>query len=198
MPTEHLDFQNLSPLVKALLDQAQDIIYYLEIFPALKFLYVNEAVTHITGYTPQDHYDNPNLGFEIIHPDDHATLREIQRATGGLNSPIELRWVKKSGETIWTEQINSPVFDEAHQLVAIVGTARDITARKAAEEEVHRLRGYLPICAKCKRIRNDQGYWEEVEHYIQQHSEAVFTHGLCSSCLVNLLSDHGQDHITKV
>ena len=48
--------------------------------------------------------------------------------------------------------------------------------------DVRMLSGLLPICASCKHIRDDKGYWHQVESYIQQHSSAVFTHGLCPKC----------------
>jgi uncharacterized PurR-regulated membrane protein YhhQ (DUF165 family) len=48
--------------------------------------------------------------------------------------------------------------------------------------EVKTLRGFLPICARCKKIRNDEGYWQQIEGYIQEHSEAVFSHGICPDC----------------
>ena len=48
--------------------------------------------------------------------------------------------------------------------------------------DVKTLSGLLPICASCKQIRDDKGYWHQVEVYIQQHSSAVFTHGLCPKC----------------
>lgn len=73
---------------------------------------------------------------------------------------------------------------------------RDISRRKSAEAErerlirelraalahVRTLRGLIPICAWCKKIRNDHGYWEQVEAYIKNHSEADFTHGMCPDC----------------
>jgi hypothetical protein len=52
--------------------------------------------------------------------------------------------------------------------------------------EVKTLRGFLPICSSCKKIRNDKGYWQAVEQYITEHSEAEFTHGLCPDCLKKL------------
>ena len=45
------------------------------------------------------------------------------------------------------------------------------------------LSGLLPICASCKKIRDDQGYWQQLERYIHDHSEAEFTHGVCADCL---------------
>jgi PAS domain S-box-containing protein len=51
---------------------------------------------------------------------------------------------------------------------------------------VKQLSGLLPICANCKKIRNDQGYWKQIESYISSHSEATFTHGICPECLCKL------------
>jgi hypothetical protein len=48
---------------------------------------------------------------------------------------------------------------------------------------VRALSGLLPICAGCKQIRDDKGYWSQVECYVQEHSEATFTHGLCPDCI---------------
>ncbi len=76
----------------------------------------------------------------------------------------------------------------------------DITDRKRLEEEkdkivvdlqqalseVKKLSGFLPICASCKKIRNDKGYWQQVEEYISGHSEALFSHSICPDCLRKL------------
>ena len=58
-------------------------------------------------------------------------------------------------------------------------------------EQVKTLRGLLPICAWCKRIRDDRGYWKQVETYIQEHTEANFTHGICPECLQRQLQKEG-------
>ncbi len=52
-----------------------------------------------------------------------------------------------------------------------------------ALQNLKTLHGLLPICAWCKRIRDDQGYWSQVEAYIRTHTEAEFTHGICPACL---------------
>jgi GAF domain-containing protein len=52
-----------------------------------------------------------------------------------------------------------------------------------ALDEIKTLRGIIPICMHCKQIRNDQGFWQQVEDYLCQHSEAKFSHGLCNKCL---------------
>jgi PleD family two-component response regulator len=52
-----------------------------------------------------------------------------------------------------------------------------------ALNEVQQLRGIIPICARCKKVRNDEGFWMQVEHYISEHSQAEFSHGLCPNCM---------------
>jgi len=55
-----------------------------------------------------------------------------------------------------------------------------------ALDKVNVLSGLLPICSSCKKIRNDQGYWQQVEHFVESHTDARFTHGLCPACALNL------------
>lgn len=64
---------------------------------------------------------------------------------------------------------------------------RDILEQRTVElqealEKVHVLSGIIPICAWCKKIRNDTGYWDQLEHYISEHSDADFSHGVCPEC----------------
>lgn len=79
-------------------------------------------------------------------------------------------------------------------------TLRDVTDRVQAEAErekliaeleqalarIKTLRGLIPICVSCKKIRDDEGFWNQVEEYIEQHSEAEFTHGICAECATKL------------
>ena len=83
------------------------------------------------------------------------------------------------------------------------GILRDITERKQAEAERERLigelqktlaevktlGGRLPICSGCKKIRDDKGYWNQVEVYIQQHTDAKFSHGMCPECIKKYYPD---------
>jgi len=66
------------------------------------------------------------------------------------------------------------LFDEREKLIAEL---------QEALANIKTLRGLLPICAWCKKIRDEKGYWQKVEHYLEQHSEAHFTHGICNECL---------------
>lgn len=60
---------------------------------------------------------------------------------------------------------------------------------RKALDEIKVLRGFIPICASCKRIRNDKGYWEQIETYISNHSDVQFSHGVCDECLKKLYPD---------
>jgi hypothetical protein len=66
-----------------------------------------------------------------------------------------------------------------------------ITLQKLKDslDEVKKLSGLLPMCAKCKKIRDDEGYWQQVETYIQEHTDAKFSHGLCPACLDETYGD---------
>ena len=57
---------------------------------------------------------------------------------------------------------------------------------KDANSQIGVLSGMLPICASCKKIRDDKGYWRQIEDYISRHSEAEFSHGICPSCTATL------------
>lgn len=61
-----------------------------------------------------------------------------------------------------------------------------INELQKALDEVKTLRGFIPICASCKKIRDDKGYWQQIEDYISAHSDAVFSHGICQECVEKL------------
>lgn len=76
----------------------------------------------------------------------------------------------------------------------------DITVRKGvgaklqkAMDDIRTLHGILPICANCKNIRDDQGYWKRVEVYISERTKAEFSHGLCPDCMKKLYSEYEED-----
>ncbi|MBW2465992.1 MAG: GAF domain-containing protein [Deltaproteobacteria bacterium] len=62
---------------------------------------------------------------------------------------------------------------------------------KIALAEIKTLRGIIPICSNCKKIRDDQGFWQQVESYVTKHTEASFTHGICPECIAKLYRDTG-------
>jgi hypothetical protein len=58
-------------------------------------------------------------------------------------------------------------------------------------DEVKTLQGIIPICASCKKIRDDSGYWQQVEEYVKNHSDAEFSHGICPECVKKLYPNIG-------
>jgi PAS domain S-box-containing protein len=61
---------------------------------------------------------------------------------------------------------------------------------KAAADDIRTLSGILPICANCKKIRDDKGYWEQVEAYVSRHTDARFSHGICPDCMSHMYPDY--------
>ncbi len=115
---------------------------------------------------------------------------------GQGSNQLELTILGKDGSPRYCE-INITLVIEHEQVTGIQGIARDVTDRKLAEQELEELiqrlqgalssiktlRGLIPICAWCKKIRDDSGYWKKVETYIEEHSDASFTAGICPECL---------------
>lgn len=64
------------------------------------------------------------------------------------------------------------------------------TELQQALEEVKTLRGLIPICAACKKVRDDKGYWNQIEVYLQRHTEARFSHGICPDCMSKYYPSH--------
>jgi len=97
----------------------------------------------------------------------------------------------------YIEITSSLLKDSEGKVIAGIEVVRDVTERKRLEaerekliadlrealEKIKTLKGLIPVCAWCKKVRDDKGYWEELEHYIREHTDADFTHGICPDCL---------------
>ena len=81
-------------------------------------------------------------------------------------------------------------------IVLTLLTGASALDRAEAQREV--LSGLLPICSHCKRIRDDSGYWNQVESYVSKHSEAEFSHSLCPSCLLEHYPEHAEKIIDEL
>ena len=120
---------------RLLAENAQDIIYRIRMVPDRRFEYVSPACTRITGYTPEEHYANPDLGFDMVHPDDRHILADMASGKIPADEPVSLRWIRKDGSLVWVEQRNVPIYEDG-TLVALEGVSRDITKQKEAEERL--------------------------------------------------------------
>jgi len=129
------DFLDSNKIFEFLAENASDLIYIYRLVPEPRFGYVSPSSTRIIGYTPEEHYADPQLRMKIVHPDDLPLLQKFLDKE--INTePIILRCIKKDGTVIWTEQINTPVFDDNGNLIAIQGIARDISKRKIVEQQL--------------------------------------------------------------
>ena len=95
-------------------------------------------------------------------------------------------------DTFWLGIANRGVVISVMWMTAVLSLLR-----KRVEEEVKILRGLLPICSYCKRIRDDQGYWKQIEVYIAANSDADFSHGLCPECGIQHYPDIFKEGIHK-
>ncbi len=71
--------------------------------------------------------------------------------------------------------------------------AAKIEELRQAMDQIKTLRGIVPICANCKNIRDDSGFWSQVEAYVSRHSEAQFSHSICPECMKQLYPEFSQD-----
>ena len=184
-----------------LFENAIDLIQCVN--PDGSFFYVNPAWQKTFGYSGEE-ISRLSL-FDIIHPESREHCQEMfKRVVSGEDvSGVEADFVTRDGKKITLEgNVSCKLVDG--KPVHTRAIFRDITERKKAEaerekalSEVKRLSGLLPICANCKKIRDDKGYWQVVEQYVSEHSEAEFTHGLCPDCLRKLYPEQAEDIIGK-
>ncbi|MDR4989134.1 MAG: PAS domain S-box protein, partial [Bacteroidales bacterium] len=137
---------------RRLAENADDLIYRIDFVPERRFSYVSPSATRITGYTPEEHYADPDLGFKLVHPEDRKLLESMQHTVHDSIMSLTLRWQKKDGTVIWTEQKNVLIHDEEGKLQAIEGIARDITERKMAEAKLEKSEQMLTMAGKLAHL----------------------------------------------
>jgi PAS domain S-box-containing protein len=125
---------------RLLAENAQDLIYRYRLKPTPGFEYVSPSATAIIGYTPEEHYADPELAYKIVHPSDKHLIDEMLRFPESL---ITIRWLRKDGGVIWIEQRTKAIYDGAGELVAIEGIARDVTERKRVGEALRTTQEFL-------------------------------------------------------
>lgn len=154
----------------------------LQILWALKNINPHAAFILVTGHaTLETAIDAVNQGAFAYH----VKPLDIDALIGSVRNALRQQRLEtdKRNLLIKVQQVN----DELEQSVAELELKNE--ALQDALAKVKLLSGLLPICAWCKKVRNDAGYWNEIESYIAQHSEADFTHGICPGCIKNLYPD---------
>jgi PAS domain S-box-containing protein len=145
------------------------------------------------GYAQDEIGDDIDEWKSRIHPDDlQAVLDQTRQCIDGetMRYQTEFRFRHNDGSYRWILSQGSVLYDESGQPVRMVGSHMDITKReqligelREALAKVKTLSGMLPICAKCKKIRDGGGYWNQIESYLERHTDADFTHGYCPDCM---------------
>lgn len=180
---------------RLLVEQAPLMIWRSD--PHKKCDYFNRVWLDFTGRTLE-----MELGdgwAEGVHPEDlPACFRTfVESFDRRLTFEMEYRLRRHDGKFRWIVDRGVPFYGDDGGFLGYIGSCVDVTERreaqdalrKATEAELNMLRGILPICAHCKRIRNDQEGWESVEDYVHQRSEAQFSHTICPSCLHRFYPD---------
>ena len=180
---------------RLLFSQESDPIFLFDV-QTHAFMDANEAATRLYGYSKEE-FTNMQIFDVSAEPEETEQRTREAVEKGTMNIP--LRWHKKKDGTVFPVEISAAAFSWKSRKV-VCAIIRDVTERIRAEmerealvmqlqqalAEVKQLSGLLPICAACKKVRDDRGYWQQIEAYIRDHSEAEFTHSLCPDCVKEL------------
>ncbi len=155
---------------------------------------VNRGFERITGFSPDEVIGRTTVELTLwAEPKDREMV--VKQLAGNQSvSGMEYIFTKKSGET-FTGLFSAEIM-RVNGEMCVLSSVNDISERKRIEEERERLvserekalqtvkilSGLMPICSVCKKVRDDMGYWNQIESYIQTHSQAEFSHGICPDC----------------
>ena len=180
-------------LLQTIIDTIEGAVFVKDINGSYQF--VNSAFCKDFGVNKNEVVGKND--YSVFPPEVAAQLQETDKRIIKSNTS---ETVEESGElrgTSTTYRTNKvPLLDENGQVYGICGIGFDITKQKKLEEEreqlitelrkaldeIKTLKGIIPICSYCKKIRDDKGAWDKVETYICAHSEAEFSHGICPEC----------------
>jgi PAS domain S-box-containing protein len=201
-PTERL-LRTERNFVTAVLDSSNALLVVLDLEG--RILRFNRAAERAAGRSFLEAIGH--VPDEFFPPADPASSLQplLQRVRSG-DSPVDGRsdWTDPTGRRRCTQWTVTACPGESGEPAYIICSGIDITPLREAEEERERLigelkealarietlHGLIPICAGCKKIRDDRGYWHQVEAYIEARSRAEFSHGLCPDCIVRLYPEY--------
>jgi len=152
--------------------------------------YFNERWLAFRGRTLEQEYGNGWA--EGVHADDFDRCLQIYLDSFNKREIFEMeyRLMRNDGVYRWIFDRGVPYYSENGEFAGYIGSCIDVTERVDAQEalrlklehELRVLKGIIPICMYCKKIRDDKESWQQLEAYITEHSEALFSHGICPSC----------------
>jgi PAS domain S-box-containing protein len=197
----NLSLAEVEAMYGSLIDTLPAVVYVAEPFPPYSTIYVSPGIESL-GYTLEEWLAKPDSWVNIIYPEDRErVLRQTEESFHERKeNDYEYRVIAKDGGIHWLHDRGKFVLDMQGKALFWQGVLLDITRGKKAEEErenlirklqealaeVKTLSGLLPICASCKMIRDDKGYWNQIETYVAEHTEAKFSHSICSTCAQKL------------
>ena len=145
----------------------------------------SEYVKDVDGWVKLIHPDDRQMMISYLEEDILTEHREFNKEYRIVNA--------RDNETLWVHGIGHLKFDEDGSIYEMFGTIQDITEHKRlvtdleeALNNVKLLSGLIPICSRCKDIRDDKGYWNQLEEYLDKHSQMSFSHSLCPKCAKEL------------
>lgn len=191
----------------SLVNNIPGIVYRCAYSTSWYMYYISNEIEKISGFPATDFINAKVRSFaSIIYAEDRAYVEDtIYAAVEDKTSyTLEYRIIDVKGNTHWVYEKGQALFDEQDNPMWLDGVIIDITDRKKNEvaqkklvkdlqkafEDIKQLSGLLPICAKCKKIRDDKGYWNHPEEYIEENSDIMFSHGLCPECSEVLYGEH--------
>jgi PAS domain-containing protein len=145
-------------------------------------VFFNREFERVTGYTAVDLLDETDVSDLLFHKDAGVcVVKDLEcrkwEFTDKEGRPKVVVWSNIS-ETV-------PLPEWTSWKIGL-----DLTELESMRDQVKVLQGLIPICAHCKKIRNDEGFWTQLESYLAAHSEADFTHGICPDCMAQYFSEY--------
>jgi len=158
------------------------------------YLDVNDSYAQTFGFSREELLGRTTVEMGILKND--STRRKLLQSLEERQTikNLEVEFHTRSGRKV--ETLLSADKIEIGGQTCLLSVITDITERKRMLKEVRTLSGLLPICAWCKKLRDDEGYWKSVEQYIGERTKAEFTHGMCPECQSKFLSERNSN--TKV
>jgi len=202
------------PYIAAWKEKKKDIWYE---YAARRFMELMEGSfaeladtfkTHIIDHRTYRYTESESIHKEVLTLNHLEGIRDKMRKTTLKTGAIEAVYkvLPKTGNPIWLkDQAVIETYPYDHVSLSL-GMLTVVTKEMKAEEEreqlvaslqealsnVKTLQGMLPICASCKKIRDDKGYWNQIENYLEAHSELSFSHSVCPECFKKLYPDFKQ------